>query len=81
MRTTMNLAPDVRNLLRQERARRGSTMTALLEEAVRSVYGPKRQPTKRRLVHQDGYLVVAALPGKRLISDARVKEALQEMEW
>ena len=81
MRTTMNLAPDVRGILRQERRRRGSTMTALLEAAVRQAYGPKQGRRSRRLVRENGYLVVAALPGERPVSDAKVKEILQEMAW
>ena len=82
MRTTMNLAPDVRGILRQERRRRGSTMTALLEAAVRQAYGPRKgRKARRRLVRENGYLVVAALPGERPVSDAKVKEILQEMEW
>lgn len=82
MRTTMNLAPDVRGILRRESARRHATMTALLEAAVRSVYGSKRgRPSPRRLVRKNGYLVVAALPGERPITDARVREIIQEMEW
>jgi len=81
MRTTMNLASDVRSLLRHESERRGSTMTALLESAVRSTYGSKNQRSPRRLVRENGYVVVAALPGERSVTDARVKEILREMEW
>ena len=81
MRTTMNLAPDVRSLLRRESGRRGLTMTALLERAVRSVYGPKSRPIRRRLVLKNGYLVVAAIPGEKPITDARVKNILHDLEW
>jgi hypothetical protein len=81
VRTTMNLASDVRTLLRQESERRGSTMTSLLEAAVRTTYGSKSKRFKRRLVRKNGYVVVAALPGERSITDARVKDILQQMEW
>jgi hypothetical protein len=77
----MNLASDVRSLLRHESERRGSTMTALLEAAVRSTYGAKNQRFQRKLVRKNGYMVVAALPGERSITDARVKDILQQMEW
>ena len=71
----MNLAPDVQSILRRESARRHATMSALVEAAVRSVYGPKRRrPSPRRLVRENGYLVVAALPGETPITDARVRE-------
>jgi hypothetical protein len=56
-------------------------MTALLEAAVRQAYGPKQGRRSRRLVRENGYLVVAALPGERPVSDAKVKEILQEMAW
>jgi hypothetical protein len=53
-----------------------------MEAAVRQAYGPRQgRKSRRRLVRENGYLVVAALPGERPVSDAKVKEILQEMEW
>jgi len=81
MRTTMNLAPDVRELLRRESAQRGLTMTDLMDKAVRMAYSRQRRRARRRLIRENGYLIVAALPGERPITDARVREVLQDMEW
>lgn len=35
----------------------------------------------RRLIRQNGHLVVEALEGERPVSDADVKDALDRMEW
>ena len=77
----MNLAPEVRRILRRESSRRGVSMTSLLESAVRSAYSPKRPSTRRRLVRENGYLVVAAIPGAKPITDARIKDILHDLEW
>lgn len=37
--------------------------------------------TRRRLIRKNGRLVVEALPGERLISDAEVRDLLNEMRW
>jgi hypothetical protein len=40
-----------------------------------------RSMRKRRLVRENGRLVVEALPGEQPITDAEVRELLDKMEW
>lgn len=82
MRTTMNLSGDVRRILQAESARRKTPMTVLMENAVRSAYGSASAKTRRRqVVRRNGILVAARLPDERAVTDARVREILQDMEW
>ncbi len=81
MRTTMNLAPDVRHILRRESGRRGIPMTTLMEKAIRATYEPKPKLGARRLVRKNGRLVVAALPHGQPISSAQTKEVLEGLSW
>jgi hypothetical protein len=81
MKTTLELPPDVARTLRLESARRGgrkaASLSKLVAEAVRKVYGgsspcPKRQPLKA------GRVIIAAAADAPLLTAERIREALYD---
>jgi hypothetical protein len=44
MKTTLNIDDNVMRRLKREAARRGCTMSELVESALRSLWAPRRQP-------------------------------------
>ncbi len=49
MRTTVRLDDSLLDRARREAARRGTTLTALIEEGLRSVLAPAKKPARRRV--------------------------------
>jgi hypothetical protein len=54
---------------------------ALQEQGVDTPLDPGVPRQQRRLIEQNGYLVVEALPGEKPITDAEVRDVLNDMEW
>lgn len=75
--------------LAQQAQDAGLLTGSLLEELIRKALdeqsrqvAPDIQPSQeRRLVRENGYLVVEALPGEKPITTEEVKKILDEMRW
>ena len=81
MRTTLDLPADVANILRLESARRGgrsrATLTSLVADAVRKIYGPPA-PQKRKMDLTPGRVVIGAAPDAPELTAEDVRAALYD---
>jgi len=82
VKTTLDLPADVALTLRMESARRGgrkaASLSKLVADAVRKVYGASAPPPSRRSQLTPGRVVVAAAPDAPLVTAERIQSALYD---
>jgi hypothetical protein len=83
MRTTLDLPPDVANTLRMESARRGgrrrASLSFLVSDAVRKVYGsPKPKVARRKIDLTSGRVVIGGSPDAPVLTADSVNAALYD---
>ncbi len=77
MRTTINLPGDLLARLKQAAVTRGTTVTALLEDAARAALAKSAQPPKRRGIKLPTYRGSGLLPGVDLDDSADLLERME----
>lgn len=81
MKTTLNLPPDVAHTLRMESARRGgrkaASLSKLVADAVRIVYGNANSPSARTLL-TPGRVVIHPAPDAPKLTADRIRDLLSD---